>query len=60
MEKNNLLPHDGFPYSRDYGLTLKCKNSTCPFISGNQCSCPSSVTLDYNGKCELFTKYKSQ
>ncbi len=52
-----MARHDGgWHGSRDFSLNLQCGQIACVFNSRNhrQCSTPSSVSLDSQGKCKVF------
>ena len=49
------VPDGGFPFSRDYGLTIKCSNTDCPYNNRNkECAVPSAVSILPNGKCKPY------
>ncbi len=53
---NSLVPHTGFPYSRDFAMSIPCKNTKCICHGYEGCAVPSICTIDATGNCEWYQK----
>ena len=50
--------HGGYPYSRDFADSLKCKASQCPYNNcGEYCISVACVSIGTDGKCEVLSNY---
>lgn len=44
---------EGYPVSRDYFIRIICLNASCFLNNNKECSSPSSISIDANGRCVL-------
>lgn len=52
----HLVSHNGFPYSRDFAMHIKCKNTHCICHGYDGCTVPSNCEIDETGQCEWYKK----
>lgn len=56
--KRFIIDFNRFPMPRDFGYSIKCLNTTCPYHDkGSHCSSSSIVLINETGKCKPYSDY---